>query len=389
MGRLVWYVSYGSNLDRDRFMCYIEGGRPECSMQREIGCQDKTPPRALKPVTIPFPLYFAKESSRWDNKGVAFIGLQRSETEQTLGRMYLIIEEQFIEVVRQENNNLSIPIDLEEVKKNGSKVFRKPWYGNIIYLGEEEGHPKFTFTASTEMGDEPFIAPLLKYMRTMISGLREVYDLPKTDLVKYLLEKPGIQGFYCSEKIEGLVNEDIYSKAALKYKPEAISVLFIAESPPAFKSQEKMSYFYFEENPGADILFATLIKAIYSEDYRKSPVVKRDFLKRLKVDGYFLIDAVPNPINKDRNGNRVPDKTRKNEIIHQSQTLLCKLKHMWENGIITPDTKVILIKATVHDALAGLLRQNRFNIMNQQSIGFPRYYRDKDVVSQIETMLGK
>ncbi|MDA8089853.1 MAG: hypothetical protein M0Z61_06495 [Nitrospiraceae bacterium] len=211
MANLVWYVSYGSNLDKDRFMCYINGGRPEGSSKSERGCRDKTPPKASKTATIPFPLYFAKQSFRWDNKGVAFIGLTKTEIqqEQALGRMYLINEEQFICIVSQENGNSNISIDLDEVKRNGSKVFKKKsWYGNIVYLGDKDGYPKFTFTISTDIGVEPFVAPSDKYLRTLISGLRQIYKLSKAELVKYLLEKPGVQGFYNSAQISSLINQD-------------------------------------------------------------------------------------------------------------------------------------------------------------------------------------
>src|SRR3990170_1609889 len=121
---LVWYASYGSNLlYEDGFLGYIEGKVRRGCREPEKGCKDKTPPRTDKTIDIPFPLYFAERSSKWNNGGVAFISLSRDENNPTVGRMYLITEEQFIDVVKQENGNQEISIDLEEVKRKGSKVF--------------------------------------------------------------------------------------------------------------------------------------------------------------------------------------------------------------------------------------------------------------------------
>lgn len=107
---LVWYASYGSNLLRSRFMCYIRGGRPKSSSKGYRGCTDKSEPLKDKPVRIPHELYFSGRSSVWGGGGggVAFIKPTRaSKGEFTLGRMYLITREQFTQVVRQEKKTLA------------------------------------------------------------------------------------------------------------------------------------------------------------------------------------------------------------------------------------------------------------------------------------------
>src|SRR3954449_2685541 len=71
----VWYASYGSNINTDRFLCYIKGGKPEGSSKVETGCKDPSLPIASSTFTMNFPLYFAKEAAKWESKGVAFIGL--------------------------------------------------------------------------------------------------------------------------------------------------------------------------------------------------------------------------------------------------------------------------------------------------------------------------
>ena len=117
MKDLVWYASYGSNLKKSRFMCYIQGGNPEGTTKIYEGCNNKQPPRKDKSIIIPHELYFSKQSSTWENKGVAFITIKRNESSITYGRMYLITKQQFMEVVRQENgicpNDSSININFE------------------------------------------------------------------------------------------------------------------------------------------------------------------------------------------------------------------------------------------------------------------------------------
>jgi hypothetical protein len=180
---------------------------------------------------------------------------------------------------------------------------------------------------------------------------------------------------------------NIYFKASKKYRPNKIKVLFIAESPPAYKDKSKMSYFYFENNPGGDILFATLIKAIYGENYRKNENLKRDLLERLKKNGYFLKDAVTKPINTDKKGRKRTDKERETIIEEERNKLLKELKIMFKRGFITSDTKLILIKETVYNKLREFLDSKGFNVINRKYIGFPRYYGDRDIVKETQYLI--
>jgi tetratricopeptide (TPR) repeat protein len=204
---LVWYASYGSNLCSRRFMCYIEGGQREGASRPHSGCRDKTPPKDDQPIKIPYPLYFARQSSGWSNKGVAFIGLKKEETEATLGRMYLITEQQFVDVLSQENEGAKISVDLQKVKQQGSMVFHESWYGNILYLGEQNGFPIYTSTSGKNIALEPPVAPSPEYLQAIVSGLKEVYPVTPDDIVKYLLSKPGIKDSYTREDLANLLRD--------------------------------------------------------------------------------------------------------------------------------------------------------------------------------------
>lgn len=189
----VWYASYGSNLLKSRFMCYIKGGTPIGSSKREVGCKDKTPPLKDKPITIPHELYFAEHAKRWEEKGVAFIDTKKSTSKraQTLGRMYLITKEQFEDVVAQENG-VRLKIDFKKVISKKSLVLADSWYGNILYLGSEHGEPIFSFTSPKPMSKATFNEPSKKYLRVIAMGLKQTYKMTSHEIFKYLLKKQGV-----------------------------------------------------------------------------------------------------------------------------------------------------------------------------------------------------
>lgn len=122
----VWYASYGSNLNKERFLAYILGKKaPGCDIC-EKGCKDKTLPQDNKQIIMPYELYFAKNSSKWSGGGVCFIGNKKEDNHRTLGRMYLITKDQFLDVVSQENANIDCSkINFNDINNNGSYIFRK------------------------------------------------------------------------------------------------------------------------------------------------------------------------------------------------------------------------------------------------------------------------
>lgn len=67
----VWYAAYGSNLDRDRFLTYLGGGRPPGATRTYPGARDRRPPANDRPLLLPGALFFAWESPTWGG-GIAF-----------------------------------------------------------------------------------------------------------------------------------------------------------------------------------------------------------------------------------------------------------------------------------------------------------------------------
>jgi hypothetical protein len=203
MKNYIWYASYGSNISAERFMCYIQGGKPKGATRNYLGCTDTTRPIDQKSIQIPHELYFAKSAGVWNGGGVCFINPEKNQKAETLGNMYLITRQQFLEVVQQENNtNEYIDIDFNKTQKDKSSVVRKnSWYGKLLYLGEEDNAPIFTFT------NEKFLlndinSPDPHYLKTIIKGLIDTHHLNKSQLKAYLLSKKGID----KSKIDEVIN---------------------------------------------------------------------------------------------------------------------------------------------------------------------------------------
>lgn len=203
----IWYASYGSNLLAERFYCYIRGGCPTGSNKTYLGCRDKTLPVDDEEVYINSELYFAKTSSTWNNGGVGFIKVDFDPKVATLGRMYLITKEQFIDVVKQETANADeLIIDFNTAIKEGTLIIKKgSWYGNIIYLGDQYGSPIFTFTHETEISKKT--KPSESYLATIVRGINEVFNLNAAEVFEYLISKEGIKGYYKENELMKVIEE--------------------------------------------------------------------------------------------------------------------------------------------------------------------------------------
>lgn len=206
----LWYASYGSNILESRFHCYILGGQPKGSQKNHIGCTDKIIPQDKKEIYINHELYFAKKHKGWGNGGVGFINTNFNENIQTKGKMYLVTNEQFIEIVKQENNyEGELHIDFNKVIENGSLVISKEsWYGNLLYLGEQNGSPIFTFTNEKNLTEE-INPPNKHYLLTIIKGLKESHQLNEIEIAAYFKDKLGIKGFEIEKELIDLIKLEL------------------------------------------------------------------------------------------------------------------------------------------------------------------------------------
>jgi hypothetical protein len=170
----VWYAAYGSNLSAERFACYVSGGVAPGSTGRNPGCRDTTPPRDDRPVELPYRLYFAGDSRTWGG-GVAFV--DGNVPDRTLGRAWLLSEEQFDDVVAQENG-----------LRPGSGI-TSGWYRSVLPCGTIDGLPVLTITSAARRPANP---PSDAYLAHLAVGLQQAHDLGPAAIAEYLAPRAAV-----------------------------------------------------------------------------------------------------------------------------------------------------------------------------------------------------
>jgi len=97
MNKLI-YAAYGTNLLKERFMVYIQGGK--FKKIEYSGCTDKTEPEDLGWQYVPYRLYFAKQSPRWHDSGVAFLSFEKEINPDyyAVVRLWKISQSQFEDI---------------------------------------------------------------------------------------------------------------------------------------------------------------------------------------------------------------------------------------------------------------------------------------------------
>ncbi|VVB17571.1 unnamed protein product [Arabis nemorensis] len=185
----VWYASYGSNMWKPRFLCYIQGGQAEGMKKACVGSMDKSPPKGIMWETFPHRLFFGRESTAtWGVGGAAFTNPLTNINDQTHMCIYRITLEQFNDVLFQENG-LNVDSDfplfdlaalqLVENKGSGSLEASNGWYNNVVCLGKELNIPILTMTCTLstfekfKSGEIPLRPPAKAYADTLVRGLVE------------------------------------------------------------------------------------------------------------------------------------------------------------------------------------------------------------------------
>lgn len=203
----VWYLSYGSNMYKDRFLCYINGGRFEASNIVEQGCKDNSPPVDEKNVVIENELFFSLQSSKWQNMGIAFVMKRKTQGLKTFAKMYLITREQFEDVVKQENGiDVNDEINIDYVffnKKCEVHVFEKGYYGMLLKIDEVDGVPVYTFTLPVD--PDSYSKPSREYLVSIIKGIKLNFGNISDELIDVFSNLGGIKGEYTLEELTTLI----------------------------------------------------------------------------------------------------------------------------------------------------------------------------------------
>lgn len=165
----VWYVSYGSNMLRKRFMHYIKGGAYENGGADHAPCEDLREPLAVRTYDIPYNMYFGNSSGSWEGKGVSFLDITKPGSAK--GVAYLITRQQFEHVAREENGGLQPEDNVN-------------WYNTIVSLGYLDGCEVVTITNDRVRN---YNAPAEAYWDTLRRGLEENYpEMTEQEIGEYL-----------------------------------------------------------------------------------------------------------------------------------------------------------------------------------------------------------
>ncbi len=215
--KLIWYAAYGSNLRRERFLGYLRGGSPSGVTWHHVGCRDRRDPRADQPVQLNAALYFADIGSKWWG-GVAFIdpnGVGRT----VLARAYLITEQQFADVLRQENGEhpgkTRLDVDIRRAIAEGHTYLRAENrqhaapdlpYSRVIKVGNLDNAPMLTFTSRSSMASRVLQAPSPEYLATIVRGLIQTYSHHTEDRIcEYLAAAEGVSLAYDAAALRRIV----------------------------------------------------------------------------------------------------------------------------------------------------------------------------------------
>lgn len=200
---LVWYVAYGSNLHAARLACYLRGGRPDGGARTQPGCRDPRPPRRAVATVLPGTLYFAGHSLTWGG-GSAFY--DPATVGEVPCRAYLVTVGQFSDIAAQEMRRPpGTDLDLVPALTTGRAELGPGRYETLLHVGESDGHPLLTFTASRGVAGADLNAPTPPYLRTLAAGLAESHGWGPWRAAGYLATRPGAAGHWTPRAVAAVL----------------------------------------------------------------------------------------------------------------------------------------------------------------------------------------
>ncbi|MFE4541555.1 hypothetical protein [Arthrobacter sp. NPDC056727] len=161
--------------------------------------------------------------------------------------------------------------------------------------------------------------------------------------------------------IEAMADEEPwYVQLRSQWKPERVKLLMIAESAPADVGNTSVrKCFYNADRLGPDNLFRGVVAAMYGaskDDLRRSG--KGPWLRRLRDDGFFLIDLAPFPVNS-----LTPSERRR--VLHEAVPAC-----ITNAGKLQP-LGIVIVKADLYSLLAAPLTAAGLPILHDDPIVFP------------------
>lgn len=148
-----------------------------------------------------------------------------------------------------------------------------------------------------------------------------------------------------------------YDDLREQYRPAQLRVLLIGESPPDPGDRDRR-FFYAPTLAKEDNLYRGVAKALYEYehiDIRDKPAV----LTRLRDQGFWLIDAVDEPINK---------KTRP----QRRRLIRAELADLVAACVeLAPERGAIICHVLVYEVAAQPLRRAGVRLLHDQPLPFP------------------
>jgi hypothetical protein len=142
------------------------------------------------------------------------------------------------------------------------------------------------------------------------------------------------------------MDKSYYIKLRDNFTPSKIKLIFIAESPPA-----SGKYFYSPDGGTDEPLFAAMMKCVL----KIKPETKEPGLEAFKQNGFLLVDATYEPINKG-----LSEIQRDTKILEAYDSLVKDLISIDS----TKKAPLILIKANICKLLEPKLADDGFYVKN-------------------------
>lgn len=158
--------------------------------------------------------------------------------------------------------------------------------------------------------------------------------------------------------------------AIQQFRPASVRILFLAESPPSAPDR----HFYFADVTRADTLWVELTRTLYPAEFgvtRQERGRKLAWLQRFQQDGYWLLEALPQPIDKKRKEAQIRDRTA--QVLETIRAA-------------NPD-HVILIAAPVWHILQEPVRAAGFTLKQTRAIPFPGHGQQRRFREALQEVL--
>jgi hypothetical protein len=184
---LLWYAAYGSNLDADRFRCYLHGGCPPGATRTYPGVREPADPLDDRPFRMSGRLVFAWESPTWGG-GIAFH--EADSSGEVLARAYLLTTRQLVDVLEQEMRRApGADHDLAPLLDAGLLAVGPGRYETLRVVGALDERPVVTFGCA-DPRSLGLRRPAPAYKATMARGLRAAHGLTDAAIAEYLARWP-------------------------------------------------------------------------------------------------------------------------------------------------------------------------------------------------------